>query len=111
VAGVSISQRLKSMLDASRFAFLVMTGDDKDDQGLLRARMNVIHEIGLFQGRLGSESAVVLRSREATTFSNLDGISRLDYEKGKLGDLKTEIHRLLIARGVMRADMGAGSEH
>jgi hypothetical protein len=36
----------------------------------------------------------------------LDGINPIDYERGKLGDLKAEIHRLLIARGVMPAYRG-----
>jgi hypothetical protein len=105
VAGVSISERLKSMLQQSRFAFLVMTGEDKGDEGQLHARMNVIHEIGLFQGRLGPEYAIVLRRKDTSLFSNLDGINRLDYEKGKLANLKDEIRRLLIARGVMPAKM------
>ena len=106
VAGISITQRLKTMLEHSRFAFLVMTGEDKDDSGRLQARMNVIHEIGLFQGRLGTEYAVVLRRNDTQLFSNLDGINRLDYRVGKLGDLKEEIHRLLISRGVISADVG-----
>jgi hypothetical protein len=105
VAGVSVSQRLKAMLDRSRFAFLVMTPEDKGDEGRLQARMNVIHEIGLFQGRLGTEYAVVLRERKANLFSNLEGINRLDYDSGRLEGLRAEIHRLLIARGVMRADV------
>jgi len=68
--------------------------------------MNVIHEIGLFQGRLGNEYAIVLRERGAKVFSNLDGISRLDYNSGKRVELKLDIRRLLIARGVLSADVG-----
>ena len=59
-----------------------------------------------FQGRLGSESAVVLRDREAKVFTNLDGISRMDFDSGKLASLKSEIRRLLISRGVLSADAG-----
>jgi predicted nucleotide-binding protein len=97
------------MLDNSRFAFLVMTGEDKVEEGGLHARMNVVHEIGLFQGRLGTEYAVVLRRRDTELFSNLDGINRLDYERGHLRDLEDEIRRLLVARGVMHADEGKSS--
>lgn len=106
VAGISISQRLKVMLEQSRFAFLLLTGEDKDNKGRLQARMNVIHEIGLFQGRLGAEYAAVLHRKDSRLFSNLDGINRLDYEPGKLSGLRDEIRRLLIARGVMPADRG-----
>lgn len=105
VAGISISQRLKFMLEDSRFAFLVMTAEDKNADGYLSARMNVIHEIGLFQGRLGDKYAVVLRERNTKVFTNLDGINRLDYDPGKLSSLKPDIRRLLIARGVIPADV------
>jgi predicted nucleotide-binding protein len=45
------------MLDQARFAFLVMTAEDEQADGNHHARMNVIHEVGLFQGRLGFERA------------------------------------------------------
>ena len=67
--------------------------------------MNVIHEIGLLQGRLGNERAIVLRERSAETFTNLDGITRLDYDPGRIGDLKSEIYRLLVARGIISAEI------
>jgi hypothetical protein len=104
-AGISITQRLKSMLENSRFAFLVMTSENLDDHGRWQARLNVIHEIGLFQGRLGTECAIVLRDKSVSTFSNLDGITRMDFEKDQITTLRGEIHRLLIARGVIPADV------
>ena len=109
VAGISTTQRLKSMLENSRFAFLVMTGEDKDGQGRLQARLNVVHEIGLFQGRLGTECAIVLQERKVLTFSNLDGITRIDFDPDQINELRPELHRLLIARGVMPADVPQGN--
>ena len=53
VVGVTNIARLSEMLDAAAIAFLVMTGEDEQPDGRLRARMNVVHEAGLFQGRLG----------------------------------------------------------
>lgn len=41
-----------------------MTGEDEDKEGKLNARPNVIHEIGLFQGRLGFSRAIVLLEDE-----------------------------------------------
>lgn len=52
-AGHKIRDILDEMTLKSSFAILVMTGEDKDENGKLRARQNVIHEIGLFQGKLG----------------------------------------------------------
>lgn len=115
VAGESVTQRLKTMLERSRFAFLVMTAEDEVGQKTangkrLQARMNVVHEIGLFQGRLGSEYAIVLRERQAQVFSNLDGINRIDYDTGKIAALEQEIRALLVKRGVIHADAGLRSK-
>lgn len=104
-AGIAVTQRLKIMLENSRFAFLVMTGENVDGEGRLQARLNVIHEIGLFQGRLGNECAIVLRERGASTFSNLDGITRIDFDKDCISALRAELYHLLITRGVMPADV------
>ena len=54
-AGKATSDRLKEMLEESCMAFLIMTGEDEQADGSLRARDNVIHEVGLFQGKLGFE--------------------------------------------------------
>ena len=35
------------MLEVSCMAFLIMTGEDEQPDGSLRARDNVIHEVGL----------------------------------------------------------------
>jgi predicted nucleotide-binding protein with TIR-like domain len=53
-AGISTKERLEAMLKKADFAFLVMTAEDERRDGKLYARDNVIHEAGLFQGRLGS---------------------------------------------------------
>ena len=63
VAGVTNIARLSEMLDAAAIAFLVMTAEDEMADGALQARMNVIHEAGLFQGRLGFSRAVVMLER------------------------------------------------
>jgi predicted nucleotide-binding protein len=47
------------MLDAAAIAFLVMTAEDERADGSVQARMNVIHEAGLFQGCLGFMRAIV----------------------------------------------------
>ena len=51
-AGVATTNRLSTMTDTAGFAFLVMTGEDEQPSGTLRPRENVVHEAGLFQGRL-----------------------------------------------------------
>ena len=60
VAGITNVDRLKQMLDQAAIAFLVMTAEDEQADGAIRARQNVIHEVGLFQGRLGFTKAIVI---------------------------------------------------
>lgn len=52
-AGIATVNRLSSMLDNTSMAFLVMTAEDEHADGSEHARENVIHEAGLFQGRVG----------------------------------------------------------
>jgi predicted nucleotide-binding protein len=60
VAGIPTATRLEQMLDAAKFAFLIMTAEDETPDGKLRARLNVVHEAGLFQGKLGFKKAIIL---------------------------------------------------
>jgi hypothetical protein len=53
VSGIATSERLEHLLSISTFAFLVMTAEDQHADQTRHARANVIHEVGLFQGRLG----------------------------------------------------------
>jgi hypothetical protein len=59
-AGIPTATRLDEMLDRAAFAFLVMTAEDQQPDGRLRTRENVVHEAGLFQGRLGFRKAIIL---------------------------------------------------
>lgn len=49
-AGHTVRDVLGSMMRASSIAFLVMTAEDEQADGTMRARQNVVHEAGLFQG-------------------------------------------------------------
>ena len=86
-AGHTIRDILDEMAAKSSFAILVMTGEDKDEDGTIKARPNVIHEIGLFQGRLGFGRAIVLLENETEEFSNLSGIQQLRFTKGNIKEV------------------------
>jgi predicted nucleotide-binding protein len=83
-AGHTIRDILGDMLVKSSFALLVMTGEDETAVGDLRARQNVVHEVGLFQGRLGFSRAIVLVEDGVEIFSNLQGIDQIRYSKGNI---------------------------
>jgi hypothetical protein len=73
-AGVATVDRLQEMLNAAEFAFIIMTGEDEQADGQLHARQNVIHEAGLFQGRLGFGKAIILLEEGCADFSNIHGL-------------------------------------
>ena len=96
-AGHAIRDILEEMLTKSTIAFLVLTGEDRDVTGSVRPRENVIHETGLFQGRLGFSRAIVLLEVGTVEFSNIHGIDQLRFSKGNIkevfGDVVAVIRR------------------
>ena len=74
------------MLDNAAMAFLVMTAaEDEQKDGKVHARMNVVHEAGLFQGRLGFRKAIVLLEEGCEEFSNIHGLGQIRFPKGDIG--------------------------
>lgn len=90
-AGHTIRDILEFLLDNSSFAILVLTGEDKVEDGNLRARQNVIHEAGLFQGRLGFNKAIILLEDGTEEFSNIHGIHQIRYSKNNIKETFGEV--------------------
>lgn len=84
VIGISNKERLQELLDQADVAFLVATGEDEQGDGKFHARQNVIHEIGLFQGKLGFERAVVMLEDGCDEFSNISGIGQIRFPKDEI---------------------------
>jgi len=98
-AGVSVKDVLQSVLKDSSFALLVMTAEDLDAYGESHARENVIHELGLFQARLGFRRAVAVVEQGTHEFSNILGVNQIRFSKGNIretfGDVVATIAREL----------------
>lgn len=103
-AGHAIRDILEEMLEESSFAILVLTAEDETADGEMRARQNVIHEIGLFQGRLGFARAIVLLEEGTQEFSNIAGIQQIRFSSGRIretfGDVLATIRREFGSPGV-----------
>jgi predicted nucleotide-binding protein len=95
VAGVTNIDRLSEMLDAAAIAFLVLTAEDELADGAVQARMNVVHEAGLFQGRLGFTKAIVLLEDGCKEFSNIQGLGQTRFPKGQISSTFEELRRVL----------------
>jgi hypothetical protein len=96
-AGHTIRDILDEMLNKSSMALLVLTGEDETVSGGMSARQNVIHETGLFQGKLGFGRAIVLLEEGTSEFSNLHGIQQIRFSKNNIkesfGDVLATIKR------------------
>ena len=90
-AGHTIRDILEDMLAKSSFAVLIMTGEDETAQGDLHARQNVVHEAGLFQGKLGFHRAIVLLEEGTEEFSNIHGIEQIRFARGNIKETYGEI--------------------
>lgn len=101
VAGVTNIARLSEMLDAAAIALLVMTAEDEMADGGVQARMNVVHEAGLFQGRLGFTKAIVLLEEGCSEFSNIQGLGQIPFPKGNIATSFEEIRRVLEREGLI----------
>ena len=103
VAGITNIARLSEILDAATIAFNVMTAEDEQYDGQVRARMNVIHKVGLFQGRLGFTKAVVLIEEDCEEFSNIQGLGQIRFPRGNIKAVCEEIRQVLEREGLLES--------
>ena len=102
VAGTTNIARLSEMLNSAAIALIVMTAEDEQIDGALRARMNVIHEVGLFQGRLGFTRAVVLVEAGCELFSNIDGLGQIRFSPGNISESFEQVRRVFEREGLVK---------
>lgn len=95
VAGIGTSDRLQTMVNAASFALLVMTAEEEHADATVHARPNVIHEVGLFQGKLGMRRAIVLLEAGCSEFSNIVGLGQIRFPHGNIAAAFEEIRRVL----------------
>ncbi|RKI01666.1 TIR domain-containing protein [Corallococcus sp. AB038B] len=102
-AGVHTVDRLRQMLEQSSVAFLVMTAEDERADATRVARANVIHEVGLFQGRLGFEKALVLLEEGCEEFSNIAGLGQIRFPCGNIAAVFEQVRATLEREGLLVA--------
>lgn len=100
--GESIVPVLEKMLAGATFAILVCTGEDDTAMGAVRARQNVIHEAGLFQGRLGFKKVVLLMQEGIEEFSNIAGLQHIPFSGERIEQTFYELGRTLKRENQIR---------
>jgi Predicted nucleotide-binding protein containing TIR-like domain len=106
VAGITTTARLSELLDAAAIAFLVMTAEDEQADGKIRARENVVHEVGLFQGRLSFSRAIVLLEEGCEEFSNIHGLGQIRFPKGNVSAKFEDVRAILEREGLIETSQG-----
>lgn len=91
-AGHAIRDILDERTARSSIAFLVLTQEDETNGEHPTARPNIIHETGLFQGKLGYHRAIVLVEEGAGELNNLFGIQQIKFPKNNISESFKEIH-------------------
>jgi predicted nucleotide-binding protein len=93
--GESIVPILETMLAEAGLAVLILTAEDETAEGGIRARQNVIHEAGLFQGRLGFKRAVLLVQDGIEEFTNVAGLQYIAFSGDNIEETFYELQRVL----------------
>lgn len=96
-AGYTITEVLEEMSSEASFALLILTAEDNGTDGIVRARENVIHEVGLFQGKLGFKKSIVVLEEGCNEFTNISGVQQIRFKKDSIketyGDILATIYR------------------
>jgi predicted nucleotide-binding protein len=100
-AGHTTVARLSTMLTDACFALLVLTAEDEQEDGKVHARQNVVHEAGLFQGKLGFEKAIVMLESGCEEFSNIHGLGQIRFDQGKISSSFHEVSDTLKREGII----------
>ena len=99
VAGVTNVERLDQMLDDAGISLLILTAEDERTDGRVSARQNVVHEAGLFQGRLGFSRAIMLLEEGCEEFSNIAGRGQIRFPAGNISAVFEEVRRVVEREG------------
>ena len=101
--GRTLIEKFEEEAKKASYAFVILTPDDvilSPPHGHLQARPNVVFELGWFYGRLGREKVCILNKKGAVMHSDLEGISRIQFDKSIIEKV-TEIEDELKATNVI----------
>ena len=82
--GHLIPEVVEGYVKRCRFGLLVFTGEDKQADGKLRARQNVVHELGMVTNEVGRSRAMILLENHTEVPSNLSGVECIPFSEGNI---------------------------
>jgi len=104
--GRTLIEKFEQEAQDAGFAFIIMTPDDLikipgKEEEYSQARPNVIFEVGWFYGRLGRNRVCILFKKGTKIHSDLDGISRIEFNES-VTEKVPEIENELRAAGLIK---------
>jgi predicted nucleotide-binding protein len=99
--GMHMAEVLSGFLDQATCAIVVLTADDEQADGRERARQNVVHEVGYFQGKLGFKRVAMVIQDGVERFSNVDGIVPVRFPARQIKQAFPELQRWLKREGMI----------
>jgi sugar/nucleoside kinase (ribokinase family) len=109
VSADNLAELMTEHLSRCSFAVCVLSGGDLDEGGRTRADQNVVHQAGLFQGRYGFGRVAIVAEEGCDTFSNIAGLIRLDFPRGRVSNTLLELERMLRREGLLRRGESRGA--
>jgi predicted nucleotide-binding protein len=101
--GRTLIEKFEGEAPAATFAIALLSPDDQVQgagANYPQARPNVVFELGWFYGRLGREKVCILLRKGTKIHSDLDGISRIEFNDS-LDEVSEDIGRELKAAGLI----------
>ncbi|MDQ2856898.1 MAG: nucleotide-binding protein [Acidobacteriota bacterium] len=89
------------LLSEANFAILILTAEDETATGSMRARQNVVHEVRLFQSKLGFNKAILLKQEGVEDFTNVAGLQYIAFKDNKIDQAFYELRRTLEREGLI----------
>ena len=93
---------LEGLLNTCGFAVIVAAGEDETANGQVRIRQNVVHEVGLFQGKLGFKKVALLLQAGIEDLSNLDGLQAIQFSGDNVQQTFHDLQRTLKREGYLK---------
>lgn len=108
--GLTIIEKLEKYGKDCDFALIILTADDQALGGGVRARQNVIHELGFFHGILGRDRVLLLKQSGVELFSNISGLIYKEFEGDKIESIFEDIRIAIETRSAQRGGKSVPKE-
>ena len=96
-----ILDHILELVQTSAVAFVLLTAEDRLENGNHHPRLNVVHELGLCQAILGVDNTIILLEDDCEEFSNIRGLVQIRFPRGNLMAKSEEMRRVLEDRGII----------